>query len=444
MWRRCSKLSKHRLIADAIIFIIVFSLAVHVSMIGVSKSAGGIFSGTVYASPGVPVSGAMVVASGSEGHGYFTTSSSGQYIISGGLKTGSYTVSVVAEGYLMDKREGVAVVVGQEASGINFYLYLSGGISGKATDAVSGQPLQNVVVMARSINKPYSWSAVTDANGNYRIITNLATGTYNVTAVLPEGHVMKSVSGIAVTAGVETPGVNLALERSGIISGRVIATPSGNPLGNAAVTAASEDEEYSGFTQTDATGYYRMSSGLGAGTYTVFAIYGMSFGQVADVNVVAGSETSNVNIAIAVSPPPPSGIIMGRVTDTISNPIMNALVSAQGPAGSGEAYTNEKGDYVISKGLGTGTYTVSASATGYSPKSASGVSVTVDQVTSNINFQLSPIAGAQSGRISGTVQGDPNPIPEFQNPIAILLIATSVTIVLVRLFNVKARRVRLP
>lgn len=442
MWRRENELVKHRLIADVLVLIILFSLSVQVFMIGVSKSFGGIFAGTVYASPGV-VSRATIVAFGSEGYGYVTTQSSGQYLINMGLKTGSYTVSVIAEGYLIENREKVSVVVGQETSDINFYLHLSGGISGKVTDAVSGLPLQNIVVMARSTDKTHYWSAGTDANGNYRILTNLATGTYNVTVVLAEGHVPRTVSGIAVTAGVETPGVNLVLGQSGIISGRVTATPSGNPLGNATVTIVSRDGQYSGFTQTDATGYFRISSGLGTGTYTVFAVYEMSFGQATGVNVVAGSETSNVNIALAVSPPQPSGIIMGRVTDTISNPITTARVTAQGPAGSGEASTDEKGNYIISKGLGTGTYTVRASATGYSPQNVSNISVTVSQATSNINFQLSPISPAQSGRISGTVQGDENPIPEFQYPIAILFIATSVAIVLVRLFNVKARRVRL-
>lgn len=441
-----SGLLGHKLIADVMIFAILFSLAVHVSMIGVSISPRRVFSGVVYASPGVPVSGAMVVASGSEGSGFATTNSLGEYTITEGLKTGNYTVSVIAQGYLYEEIENVSVTVGHETSNINFYLHLSGGISGRVTDAISGTPLQNILVVASTTDGgTYGWSAVTDANGNYHIITNLATGTYNVTAVLPEGHVMKSVGGIAVTAGVEVTGIDLALERSGIISGRVTATPSGAPLGNATVYAASEDGGYAGFAQTNATGYYRMSSELGTGTYTVTAMYGMSFGEpVTGVNVVAGTETPNINIAIPVSPPPPSGIISGKVTDMSGQPIPNALVTAQGPAGSGEAHTDGNGNYVISSGLGTGTYTVIASATGYSPKNVTGVSVTVGEVTSNIDFQLLRIPPEESGRISGTVQGDENPIPEFQYPIALLLVVTLVAVALTKLFNVKARRSRLP
>jgi hypothetical protein len=441
-------LLRHKLITDAIIIVILLTLSIEVSMIGFSTSSRKSFSGIVYASPGVPVSSALVVASGPAGYGYATTSSFGQYLIDEGLETGIYNVSAMAEGYLYETIEDVAVTVGMETSNINFYLTLSGGISGSVTDAVSGLPLQNIMIVASTADGgTYGWSTVTDVNGNYSIITNLDTGTYNVTAIFPEGYVMKTVGGISVTAGVEVTGVNLALERSGIISGRVTTTPpSSAPLEGAMVTATSKDGSYVGLTYTNATGYYRIASGLGTGTYTVTALYsiGFGFGQITDVDVVAGVETSDIDFSLSVSPPTPSGIVTGRVTDIDSEAIVNALVTADGPAGFGEAYTDENGDYVISEGLGTGTYTVSASAAGYSTQQITGVSVTVDQVTSGINFQLSRIPPAQSGRISGAIEGDANPIPEFQYSIAILLIMTLVATVLLKLFDAKTKRFQLP
>jgi len=404
------RLFRNKLIADAMILALLLGLAVHVVNTLIPSKRG--FSGTVYADPGVPVSGAMVMASGPEGYGFALTNSLGQYVITEGLKTGTYTVSVIAEGYLHETIEDVSVTIGLETSGIDFYLSHSGGVSGRVTDAVSGLPLQNIIVWASiTSGRTYSGQAITDANGDYRIVANLATGTYNVTAFLPEGHITKTVSGVAVTTGVEVTGINLVLERSGIISGIVTATPSGVPLVNANVYATSEDDQYFGFTQTNATGHYRISSGLGTGTYTVAALYLLNPGFKTDVNVVAGQETSNVDVEIIVSPTP-SGIITGKVTDMGSEPIVNALVTAQGP-GYGEAYTDENGEYTISSGLGTGTYTVYASAPGYSTQHVDGVSVTVGIVTSNINFQLPKIPPEQSGRISGTVQGDENPIPEF-------------------------------
>jgi len=422
-----SRLFRNKLIADVIILALLLSLTVHVVNTLIPSKRG--FSGTVYADPGVPVSGAMVMASGPEGYGFALTNSLGQYVITEGLKTGTYTVTVIAEGYLHETTEDISVTIGLETSGIDFYLSRSGGISGRVTDAVSGLPLQNIIVWASISGGTYSGQAITDANGDYRIVTNLAAGTYNVTAFLPEGHITKTVSGIAVTTGVETTGVNLVLERSGIISGRVTATPSGTALVNASVYATSEDEQYFGFTQTNATGHYKISSGLGTGTYTVAALYLLNPGFTTDVNVVAGQETSNVNVEIAVSPSP-SGIITGKVTDMGGEPIVSALVTAQGLAGSGEAHTDGNGDYVISSGLGTGTYTVYASAAGYSTQHVDGVSVTVGSVTPNINFQLPEIPPEQSGRISGTVQGDENPIPEFPTTLLMpLFVATTLIVV---------------
>ena len=64
--------------------------------------------------------------SGSEGSGYAVTDSSGHYSISEGLKTGTYTVSVFAVGYLTYQTPNVNVSVGQTTAGISFDLQLSG------------------------------------------------------------------------------------------------------------------------------------------------------------------------------------------------------------------------------------------------------------------------------------------------------------------------------
>jgi hypothetical protein len=159
------------------------------------------------------------------------------------------------------------------------------------------------------------------------------------------------------------------------------------------------------------------------------------------VSVTAGAET-RVDLSMSVSPPPPSGIIMGKVTDMSSQPIRNAAVAAEGDTtfAYGSATTDAQGNYVISSGLETDTYTVTASATGYTSVDIQGVSVTVDQVTSDIDFQLPKIPPAQSGTISGSVQGDENPIPEFASPIVILIILTVTVVLFARRLKVKTNR----
>ena len=432
---------KHKLLAEAMIFSILLASVIQISAVGISISSR--FSGTVYAATGVPIANAIVVATGPAGSGYATTSSSGQYTIDKGMPTGTYTVSVIKEGYLNAQIENVQVTVGHETTGTDLYMGLSAGISGKVTDSASGLPIQNIVVTAFT-GGSFGWTGFTDSNGNYNIATNLATGTYNVSVMMPEGHIMKSTT-TSATAGAQKTGVNLALDPSGILSGRITSTPDGAGLANVTITVMAGAGQYYGFTQTNATGQYRISSGLGTGTYDVMAIYyagGMPSINQTEATVTAGAETSNVNLQLAVSPPPPSGIVTGMVTDVSSGkPITGAHVTASGP-GSGEADTDSNGNYIISTGLGTGTYTVSASASGYQQQTKSSVSVTENQVTT-VDFQSSSIPPAQSGKISGTVQGDPNAIPEFQYPIVVVVV-TLIAALLAKSFNGKMKSVRQP
>lgn len=428
---------KNKLIVNVMIFAILSSFSIQISTIITQASNKKGFSGIVYADPGVPVSGAMVVASGPEGSGYAVTNPSGQYLIDKGLATGTYTLTTIKEGYLDAEIENVQVTVGIETSGINFNLNKSAGISGKITDAVSGQPLQNMMIIAYASGGGFGWTGITDSNGNYNLATNLGTGTYNITVLMPEGHVTKSRT-VPVTAGVQTTGIDMALNRSGIISGRATAFPSGEPLANVTIAAMADGGQYYGYTQTNATGHYRIANGLGTGTYMVFATLGMSFNQTTDIIVTAGTETPNIDFQLVTTPPPASGIITGKVLDASSNPIADAHVTA----GTGEADTDSDGNYEISTGLPTGTYTVYAQAAGYQPQNITDVQVIENQVTPNINFQLSPIPTAQSGRISGTVQGEANPIPELPYPIVIVFAITLIATVITKTFNTRTKRLQ--
>src|SRR4030042_2597815 len=96
----------------------------------------------------VPVANALVAAVSNEGYGFAASNSEGRYLISEGLTTGSYNISVIAEGYVLAESGGIKVTAGAERSGVNFFLKLSGVVSGKGTDAASAQPLKQIMVMA--------------------------------------------------------------------------------------------------------------------------------------------------------------------------------------------------------------------------------------------------------------------------------------------------------
>jgi hypothetical protein len=351
-------------------------------------------------------------------------------------------------GYIDTETKAVVITAGLETT-VDLYMNLSGGISGKVTDNVTTIAIPNISVIATLSNGSGTFlgsATSAQATGNYEINMNLGTGTYNVSVLYPKGFISKTVSGVDVVAGSMTTGVNLALDKSGIISGIVTTSPGGQPIANASVEAYSSGFTYFGSDETDATGHYRISSGLGTGTYTVSAyVTGGTGIPAANVSVTAGQETSNIDIqVIIVSPPPPtfSGTIIGRVTNA-SNSLgigdAHVVASAETTSGYGDNYTDSNGNYIISEGLtDDDNYTVTASAFGYQDNLTM-VNVHVNQTTSNVNLQLTKIPAAQSGSISGTVTGDANPIPEFEYPIAIMMIITLAGVAVTKLSTRKIK-----
>jgi large repetitive protein len=435
---------KQKLAANVIILTLLLGLMLQVTVFGISMSRKN--SGIVYASTGIPISGASVSASGSEGYGGAITDTSGNFLITSGLPNGSYTITVYKTGYIDGKVQNITVTAGIETSGVSIYLNKSGGISGKITSNATGNGLANIFVAAEPFSGggTYGGFATTDASGNYEMNTNLPTGTYNVTVFLPTDYVGNTRSSVSVTAGSKTTGIDLSLLRSGIMSGH-ITTPLGAALANVTVfvTSTGPGGTYYGSGETNATGAYRIESGLGTGNYTVTIYSGLNY-NFTSAMVTAGSETSNVDLQLSITPPtppPPSGTITGRVTDASNKPIDGASMSASGDTtfSYGYASTDSSGNYVISEGLETDTYTVTASATGYVDQNQTGISVTVNQTRSNVNFQLQQIPPAQSGRISGTVMGDANPIPEFQYPIMAMLFVTLVAVAVAKLHKPKTK-----
>ena len=372
--------------------------------------SGGI-SGTVTdATSSTPLPNVYVTAANETGDMEYgsgsLTDSNGNYQIVTNLATGIYNVSTyLADGYLMNEITGVSVTAGEWTSNVDISLDRSATINGTVTDSVSSAALEDVLVFAVNAAGDYVDSDVTDSSGHYTLNTDIVSGTYNVTAPFPDGHQAHTVTGVAVTVGMQYT-VDMALVPSGIISGTIFNNANDVPLTGASIIAVSGD--YFGTATSDETGHYQITNGLGTGTYEVFAYYGTDFNFESGVAVTQGMETSGIDFGFDV---PASGIISGRVTDAVTgDPIEDVSVTAEDSSGYGYSSTDADGYYVIDMGLESGTYNVTVTMDGFVSQVITGISVVVDEVTGNIDFQLTV---APTGRISGMVMTEGTVIPEF-------------------------------
>jgi len=400
--------------------------------------SGGITGQVTDAISGAPIPFVMVQAvNTTSDHVYSAeayTDSNGNYQLMTNLGTGRYSVNVtMPTGHLEKTVNNILVTAGSITNNVNLALARSATISGIITDAMNSQPLSDIIVYVMTSNGSYTTTAFTNSSGKYTVDTDLGTGSYNVSVLFPPGHLPKTTPTIAVFAGNQYT-VNVSLDRSGTISGRVTSTTNGTPISGATITATSITGSFFGVATTNDTGYYSITDGLGTGTYVVFASFeGGSFNSVQGISVTQGQETPNVNVKLTIAP---SGTITGRVTDaTTGTPLFFAQVQATGIAGSGSAVADYNGIYTIT-GLATGTYNVTASDYGSITQTKTGINVVINQVTSDINFQLQ---AAPSGRISGIVQTAGTAIPEFHSELYMLaiLITASTIIALGKLRSTK-------
>ena len=425
----------------------------------------GTISGTVTAG-GAPASSLWVTAydaSGTADRGSGFTNSSGQYTITG-LPAGTYFVKTNApSGYFQQIYSGVncgttcpavttgspvAVTQGHTTSGIGFALLQGGSITGTVT--AGGLP---ALAWLRAYDATGTQVASADSNsaGGYTI-TGLPTGTYYVqVATAPFGYFQQIYSGVncglscpsattgtgvSVTTGAVSPGVDFVLQASGIVSGTVRAAGSLEPLANVSVGAYDANGNSVGTAvSTSSSGQYSIG-GLPTGTYYVQTSNTQGYvDQVYEgiacprgscaatigtpVAVTQGLTRAGVDFALLQG-----GTISGTVTGGGAG-IASARVSvydATGTALGGYVYTSSSGEYII-KGLSTGAHYLSAKAPSGStyvsqvylgvncglscPAVTTGTAVTVTQ---GVTSSGSDFALALGGAISGTVAAGGTPV----------------------------------
>jgi protocatechuate 3,4-dioxygenase beta subunit len=430
---------------------------------------GGTITGTVTdAITGAPLSNILVGAfhaNGASTGGAIGTNLAGVYSI-GGLPTGTYYVRTTLSYPYFDELydnipcpnnscspptgTGIGVTAGSTTSGIDFGLLRGGTITGTVTAAATGAPRPDVRVDAYTASGELASQAWSNASGVYAI-GGLATGTYYVRAwnsypylgelyndvPCPAGNcTLTAGTGVAVTTSATTSGINFGLTLGGTITGTVTASSTGEPIAGMLVSVYTANRESAGVGGTDATGAYNVS-GLAPGTYSVRT--GSSSGywnelydnischpdcdvtKGAGVVVSPAATTANINFALDRG-----GEIAGIVTAAATGmPLPNVQMLAYAAAGTigGQTVTDASGAYSIPF-LDPGTYflrTVNAlpyldevyddrPCPGGSCSVTSGtpVNVTINGITSGINFSLA-VDGSITGTVTHGVAGAPLP-----------------------------------
>lgn len=264
-----------------------------------------------------------------------------------------------------------------------------GSISGRVYDTAGGGGISNATVVATRTSDATQKTTSTDAEGNF--LFGVTSGSWDIYAkktgyTQSATKTVTSQPGSTIDMGQQALGITL---KSGTLNG-VVRTTSGKNLQGALVRASSAADTVT--TTTAANGTYQMT--LTSQTWTVEVektgyVSPQPLSRHVPVNGIATADFSLT---------PHANLISGYVSDG-SRSLANTTITATPDAGSPvTAVTNNLGQYSLS--LGSGTFTLTASRSGYSGGQPVQVSVTVGETVSGVDFTLTPNPSAISGRVT--------------------------------------------
>ena len=247
-------------------------------------------------------------------------------------------------------------------------------LQGVVSDTVTTQPLGGALVTASAF-PTQTYSTLSIGSGSYAF--SLPEGAYTVTAA-QYGYTTASVSGISVTINATTT-LNLPLSPAPqhVVSGVVTDVGSGNPLWATLTIDGHPFDPPTATLQTDAvTGFYSLTVPGGGQAYTLTVTALQHLPSVRSLGLVNSDQVENFALTATTT----AGALAGYVnSDYLNGPLAGALVTVAA-AGTPSDTTDAEGYYEILN-LPAGSYTATASAAGYSPHTAGGLTVLTSAIT---------------------------------------------------------------
>ncbi len=396
----------------------------------VFMNASAVIQGMVVGPLGEPVCNAQVSLVSLDTNstvGVAFSDASGAFIFNTDIRSGSYNVSAIpfsypntfTPGYTGNTTSGIAAVDGQLTSGIIVQMGRSCSVSGTVTESPSGEPLGGISIVIMS-GGSYVGCAKTGPDGKYNISSNLLEGVYNVTVSSSAGFIYRTSAGMRTINLTYSQGatIDYSLSRSAVLSGYV-SYSNGMPAPKVSIFCFSNDWSYVGSGYTNGSGYYRIASGLGTGTYSVVANNDNSNRK--EINLVQNHEAS-MNFTISVS-----GATRGYVTGFVSSPSGSPIAGANISYGDGWVTSTSNGSYVVEacipEGQANATLSLTCSVKGYVASSI--VATVYPGAYSNADFSLQ--RGA-SGTIVGRVVSASLPPTKQNASLTLVVVPTNISL----------------
>ncbi|KKL77898.1 hypothetical protein LCGC14_2030290 [marine sediment metagenome] len=339
---------------------------------------------------------AYAVDDNGDSPGWADLAPDGTYAIKG-LPGGTYTVHVLADGFVELEIPGVTVAAGQTVDGADGSVAQGGQVTGTVTDAATGDPLEGFFVRVMS-GEDFIAGAPTDVDGNYTV-AHVPPGDYTVDVWVDRYG--RAQAPVTVTAG-GVAAAPLALAAAGEIAGTVTRT-TGEPAGNMQMSAVDSAGEVS-TTITDDSGQFRFVNLL-VDTYQVSTGSPSSGFLASQAAVTSSSGVTTVDLTVGIVT-----TISGTVYDSDGvTPLYGAQVQVYyGADQINYSSTDETGRYEL-RFLLAGDYDLVATASGRSFAVAAGLTVGAgvpdivqdfvagdEQISGKITSQATglPLAGA--------------------------------------------------
>jgi carboxypeptidase family protein len=367
-------------------------------------ATGGKLTGQVNNSSGAGVAGATVNAHGGDvfTNVTITTNSSGAFDF-GWLPVGDYYLVVTAQGYVQNNpgNAKVTLTTGNVSSTtliLNPTADFSLSVTPSTATVTGGQPATFTIQLnpLSGFNSPVSLSVTgqpSNATASFNPATiSSGTSTLTVTTSLttPAGSYVLTIQG--TSGGLQhTTHTTLTVSAApGAATGKVTNAASGAAIAGAKVSFGSTS------TTTDANGNYTLSN-LPAGSDQLTASASGFLNTVQTVTITSGGITTANFVLITQT-----GTISGRITNASTGAgLSGATVSYSG----GSTVSDANGNYTLSA-VPPGTYTVTATLTGWVTESTSVTVISGGTVTGNIKLATGgKAAGKVTNKSGGAISG---------------------------------------